>query len=82
MSTPAFLAEERGKVADLLWSFVFIVSPAVVVHPVFRWVRSAWSFKWRMSLVVAYTRHWDANSDPIEGASQRLHEDTQWFARA
>ena len=81
VSTPAFLAEERGKVADLLWSFVFIVSPAVVVHPVFRWVRSAWSFKWRMSLVVAYTRHWDANSDPIEGASQRLHEDTQRFAR-
>ena len=76
----AGLSSSRAHVWSLLGEFCSIIAPALLVHPVARWVRSAWTFCWRMALIQFYTRMWDPNVDPVEGASQRLHEDTQRFA--
>ena len=72
--------EYRAQVASELQSFVLIVLPLVSATPACKWARSAWAFLWRMSLMQAYLEAWDTQREPIEGASRRLHEDTQRFA--
>ena len=73
-------ATYREQVASELQSFVLIVLPLVSATPACKWARSAWAFLWRMSLMQSYLEAWDTQREPIEGASQRLHEDTQRFA--
>jgi ABC-type long-subunit fatty acid transport system fused permease/ATPase subunit len=73
-------AAGREAVYDSLLEFCAIVAPAVVVHPVAGYLRNRWVFSWRLALVNAYLAKWDASTPPIEGASQRIHEDTQRFA--
>ena len=74
------LADMRSQVWDQLIDFAVIVSPAVLVHPVAGLIRNWWVFVWRRSLMEAYLLRWDVNIPPIEGASQRVHEDSQRFA--
>lgn len=74
------LAIKRQAVWEQLVHFVLIVSPAVVVHPVSKWIASVWRFSWRMSLVKSYLVHYDVASHPVEGAAQRIQEDTMRFA--
>jgi len=76
------LAALRAEVWAQLASFGLIVLPLVFASPISRWVRSAWAFAWRVALMRAYLDAWDVALDPIEGASQRLHEDTQRFCSA
>jgi len=78
---PDPLAASRTKVWMQLLSFLRLVAPAAVVHPLSRWARSHWALRWRMCLMRTYIDGWDPNLPPIEGASQRLHEDTQRFAK-
>ena len=84
-STTAAMASEhftkqRQQVWQQLMQFIQIVLPAVVISPTARWIRSNWALRWRLALMRSYTAGWDPNIPPIEGASQRLHEDTQRFA--
>lgn len=72
--------EKRDEVWGLLRWFALIVSPAIVAHPFARWVGSVWCYTWRVTLVRSYLSHWDCTMPPIEGAAQRVHEDTQRFA--
>ena len=74
------LEESRTQVWERLKEFGWIVLPAVIVSPSAKWVKSNWALRWRMALMRSYISSWDANIAPIEGASQRLHEDTQRFA--
>ena len=76
------LADYRVRVSDELRAFAWIVVPLVCVSPGAKWLRSAWAFSWRMALMRSYLRAWDEKREPIEGASQRLHEDSQRFASA
>ena len=73
-------ADYRAQVTSELYKFAMIVLPLVSATPACRYVRSAWAFLWRTSLMRAYLEAWDTQREPIEGASQRLHEDTQRFA--
>lgn len=73
-------AEYRADVTRELYKFAMIVLPLVSATPACKYVRSAWAFQWRMALMKAYLAAWDTQREPIEGASQRLHEDTQRFA--
>lgn len=73
-------AAYRARVVEQLWRFVGVVAPLVWASPVAKWVRSMWAFAWRMALMQRYLAAWDTTKEPIEGASQRLHEDTQRFA--
>ena len=76
----AELAAKQQRVYAELWKFAIIIAPLVSASPACKYVRSAWSFHWRMALMKAYLAAWDTKQEPIEGASQRLHEDTQRFA--
>ena len=53
----------------------------MLVSPFAKLVRSFWAFHWRLALMRRYLELWDASST-VEGASQRIHEDTQRFASA
>ena len=44
------------------------------------YIRNRWVLAWRLALIEAYIALWDTAHPPIEGASQRVHEDTQRFA--
>lgn len=72
----------RAQVTAELWSFALIVAPLVSASPAAKYMRSAWAFTWRVALMQAYLVAWDTKQEPIEGASQRLHEDSQRFATA
>ena len=72
----------KAQVTAELWSFAFIVAPLVSASPAAKYVRSAWAFAWRVALMQSYLVAWDTKQEPIEGASQRLHEDSQRFASA
>ena len=76
------LASLRAEVWRQLSGFAQIVVPLIVAAPVSKWVRAAWAFAWRVALMRSYLDAWDVALDPIEGASQRLHEDTQRFCNA
>jgi len=73
------MAHKREAVWQHLVHCVLIVSRAVVVHPIAKWIASVWRFSWRMSLVRSYLVHYDVSVHPIEGAAQRVHEDTAKF---
>jgi len=77
--TPS-LADYRSRVAGELWKFVGVVAPLVWASPAAKWVRSTWALHWRLALMRAYLAKWSTQHEPIEGASQRLHEDTQRFS--
>lgn len=68
------------EVWDKLWDFAFLVLPMCIVHPVVKFVRAHWAFAWRMRLMQAYVSKWNPQQRPVEGAAQRVHEDTQRFA--
>ena len=76
------LARLRRRVYGQLVGFGGIVAPLVLAAPISKWVRSEWSFAWRVALMRSYLAAWDVRLEPIEGASQRLHEDTQRFCVA
>lgn len=67
-------------VYDKLWEFAWLVFPMCIVHPVVKYLRAHWSFAWRLALMKAYMEKWRPQSRPVEGAAQRVHEDTQRFS--
>ena len=73
-------ADARAKVWDELVTFAWLVAPAVVIHPVAGLIRNWWVFRWRRALMRSYMERWNTQVPAIEGASQRVHEDTQRFA--
>ena len=70
------------EVKQQLVQFCWIVAPSLVVHPVSRYIRSRWALAWRLALVRFYISNWDPDAKSIEGASQRVQEDTSRLARS
>jgi peptide/bleomycin uptake transporter len=75
------LANSREEVSRLLWQFSTIVAPAVIVNPLAGLIRNWWVLEWRLTLMEEYIANWNVGTTPIEGAAQRVHEDTQRFAK-
>jgi peptide/bleomycin uptake transporter len=75
------LADARTTITEDLVDFVIIVAPAVLVHPAASFCRNHWVFQWRLALMNSYLKRWDTAEQTIEGAAQRVHEDTQRLAR-
>lgn len=75
------LAVGRREITELLLEFGLICLPAVVVHPVFKLFTNMWILAWRLSLVKSYLARWKLDDRKIENGAQRVHEDTQRFAR-
>lgn len=76
------LALEAGasEVRSLLRKFALICLPQLIVHPVFKLVTNRWILSWRLVLVESYLRRWRADGT-VENGAQRVHEDSQRFAR-
>lgn len=74
------LSYEREAVTNLLFEFLLLVAPSMIVHPVAGYIRNLWVLEWRVELMKRYVADWNVDVPPIEGAAQRVHEDTQRFA--
>lgn len=74
------LLERRTSVNHLLLQFCVLVAPSIVVHPVAKYFSQRWTYAWRVALLRAYLTAWNPVGPAVEGAAQRLHEDTQRFA--
>lgn len=86
MSTNHSLPEEawvqkQQDVQSSLVEFCKIAIIPTVVMPIAKFVRSSWALHWRISLMRAYVSMWNPNREAIEGASQRVHEDSYRFSR-
>ena len=61
-------------------TFLFIAMPYVIVAVLFRFFVSHYVFRWRTAMNDYYMAHWHRLRH-IEGASQRVQEDTMRFAQ-
>jgi peptide/bleomycin uptake transporter len=71
----------RDEITSLLWEFGFICMPQILVHPVFKFITNNWILSWRLTLIRSYLRRWPTDDQRIDNGAQRVHEDTQRFAR-
>ena len=71
----------QSQVESSLWAFAQIAVGPVVIMPIAKFIRSMWALRWRLVLMRAYVVAWDPNLPALEGASQRVHEDSYRFAR-
>lgn len=80
------LQHKKGEVVDsaeiygMLFSFGKIAGIAIVVQVLLDFFTSHWTFRWRRALTDNYVRNWE-RLRKIEGASQRIQEDTMRFAK-
>jgi peptide/bleomycin uptake transporter len=74
-SRPVTLAEFYGQ----MLTFAYIALVAVVVGVITRFFISHYIFRWRTAMNDFYVSHWQ-RLRTIEGASQRVQEDTMRFA--
>ena len=74
--TPSTLAEVYAQ----LLIFAYLAIPAAIIHPIASWFQSRYALAWRLALIQSYLSRWEASGVFIEGASQRIQEDTQRFA--
>ena len=73
--------QKQHEVQLSLVEFCKIAVVPVIVMPAAKYVRSAWALQWRLALMRTYVSLWNPNRDAIEGASQRVHEDSYRFSR-
>lgn len=72
----------RTLVSDLLVQFAMLVIPMTLLHPVSKFIRRRYCFAWRIALMREYALRWTAlHRFDLEGASQRVQEDTARFAQ-
>ena len=70
----------QGDLYSLLLIFTEIAFLALVVYVITRFFVSHYVFRWRTAMNDYYTSHWK-KLRKVEGASQRIQEDTMIFAR-
>ena len=73
-----YFRENRGAVIGL-WIFAIFAFLAIFVFVVTRFFVSHFIFRWRTAMNDYYTARWEQVRH-IEGASQRIQEDTMRFA--
>lgn len=74
------LLKRRKTINELLTRFCIIVAPSILVHPLAKYCAQRWTYAWRVALLRSYLTAWDPVGPAVEGAAQRLHEDTQRFS--
>ncbi len=64
---------------ELMWEFGLIAGIFIVVAVVTDFFTNHYVFRWRKSMTDYYMSHWESINE-VEGASQRIQEDTKRFA--
>lgn len=72
-------ASASTQLFDLLFIFAEIAFLAIFIYVGTRFLVSHYVFRWRSAMNEYYTKHW-AELRKVEGASQRIQEDTMRFA--
>ena len=67
------------RLYSIMWSWLSIQMAQFLVYPVLRILHNYWAASWRFVLVEEYLQRWHRNSRPLEGVSQRIHEDAHRF---
>ena len=80
--TLAALAEgELAKFWSLIGEFSAIVFPFIALRAFTGFFTQHYAFRWRQAITYAYMPLWEKTEHEIEGASQRLQQDPERFAR-
>lgn len=66
---------------DSLMTFFYLAMPYVAVVTVTNWFTRMYAMRWREAITFSYIPRWRLVMREIEGASQRIQEDTYRFAR-
>ncbi|WP_448217834.1 SbmA/BacA-like family transporter [Endozoicomonas sp. 2B-B] len=66
---------------ELILLFCAIVFPYILLRTLSSFLSQHFCFRWRQAMTLAYLPFWQKVDSDIEGASQRLQEDPQRFAR-
>lgn len=77
------LRQGQERVLHMLGQFALLCLPSVFLHPVYKFLTNLWVLLWRKTLIESYLVKWSATEDVsrVENGAQRVHEDTQRFAR-
>lgn len=73
------LSSATGQLFDLILLFAEIAFLAIFIYVATKFLVSHFIFRWRTAMNEYYTQHW-AQLRQVEGASQRIQEDTMRFA--
>ena len=63
-----------------LKDFCFLAMPYVLIATITNWFTRVYGLRWRQAITFDYFPRWRNVKEDIEGASQRLQEDTNHFA--
>ena len=78
----AALAEQQlGKFWSLIAEFSMIVFPFIALRAFTGFFTQHYAFRWRQAMTYAYMPLWEKTQHEIEGASQRMQQDPERFAR-
>jgi len=66
---------------DELYKFCTLAMPYVIIATITNWFTRVYSLKWREAITFDYLPRWRNVKEDIEGASQRIQEDTHHFAQ-
>lgn len=65
----------------LIWVFLCIALPYVLIATINVYFASIYALKWREAMTFEYLSFWKAKDDNIEGSSQRIQEDIYNFSK-
>jgi len=65
---------------DKLYEFCILAMPYVVIATITNWFTRVYGLRWREAITFDYLPKWRNVTEDIEGASQRIQEDTHKFA--
>ena len=71
----------KEEMHALLLRFSYLCIPNVFLHPIYKLIINVWVMRWRVCLIESYLDNWKTGEEKIENGAQRVHEDTQRFAR-
>lgn len=79
------LSDATQYSVDDFWSglteFFWLAAPYVLIVSATNWFTRVWTFRWRTAITWSYIPRWQGVTSEIEGASQRIQEDTYRFAK-
>jgi len=70
-----------SKFWDGIETFLYLAMPYVAIVSATNWFGRVWIFRWREAITFNYLPRWQKVEHEIEGASQRIQEDTHRLAK-
>jgi len=61
--------------------FMKLAIPYVIIYTITNYFTRLWAFRWREAMTYSYMPYWKAADAKVEGASQRIQEDSMNFAK-